>query len=70
MGVGRPFGGLLADGKQDQLEELGRVVYTGGYYTRGIDVSGHKQEIDWNAVAADKIDFAIIRWGRRPDRPR
>ena len=45
--------------------ELGRLDYTGGYYTRGIDVSGHKGEIDWNAVAADNIDFAIIRAGNR-----
>ena len=52
-------------GQQFAKDELGRVVYTGGYYTRGIDVSGHKQEIDWNAVAADKIDFAIIRAGNR-----
>ena len=40
--------------------ELGRLDYT-----RGIDVSGHKGEIDWNAVAADNIDFAIIRAGNR-----
>ena len=46
-------------------DDKDRVTYSGGFYTRGIDVSGHKQEIDWNAVAADKIDFAIIRAGNR-----
>ena len=46
-------------------DERGRMAYTGGYFTRGIDVSGHKGEIDWNAVAADDIDFAIIRAGNR-----
>ena len=46
-------------------DDKGRVTYSGGYFTRGIDVSGHKQEIDWNAVAKDGIDFAIIRAGNR-----
>ena len=31
----------------------------------GIDVSEHQGEIDWNAVAADGIDYAIIRLGNR-----
>lgn len=30
---------------------------------RGIDVSHHQGEIDWNKVKADGIDFAIIRCG-------
>lgn len=46
-------------------DERGRITYTGGYFTRGVDVSGHKQDIDWPAVAADGIDFAIIRAGNR-----
>ena len=47
-------------------DERGRLSWTQeGYYTRGIDVSGHKKEIDWNAVAMDGIDFAIIRAGNR-----
>lgn len=50
---------------QFSRDEKGRVVYSGGYFTRGIDVSGHKGEIDWNAVAMDGIDFAIIRAGNR-----
>ena len=32
---------------------------------RGIDVSEHQQEIDWAAVAADGVEFAIIRAGYR-----
>lgn len=31
----------------------------------GIDVSSHQETIDWNQVAADGIDFAILRCGRR-----
>lgn len=46
-------------------EETGRVSYTGGYFARGVDVSGHKRDIDWPAVAADGIDFAIVRAGNR-----
>ena len=46
-------------------DERDRMVYSGGYYARGIDVSGHKGDIDWEAVAGDGIDFAIIRAGNR-----
>ena len=31
----------------------------------GIDVSSHQGEIDWEAVAADRVDFAILRVGFR-----
>ena len=51
--------------EQFSKDDQGRVVWSGGYFTRGIDVSGHKQEIDWEAVAGDGIDFAIIRAGNR-----
>ena len=51
--------------EQFSKDEKGRVTYSGGYFTCGIDVSGHKQEIDWEAVAGDGIDFAIIRAGNR-----
>lgn len=47
--------------------ENGRIVYndkTVGY-TTGIDVSSFQGDIDWNAVADDGIDFAIIRVGLR-----
>ena len=33
--------------------------------TRGIDVSDHQGEIDWQAVAASGVEFAIIRCGWR-----
>ncbi len=32
---------------------------------QGIDVSAHQGVIDWNAVAADNISFAIVRVGNR-----
>ena len=43
----------------------GRLAYSGGYYAHGIDVSGFQRTVDWQAVAADGIDFAIIRAGNR-----
>ena len=36
-----------------------------GQKARGIDVSKFQGTIDWNAVAADGITFAIIRCGYR-----
>ena len=46
-------------------DEKGRLTYTDGYYAQGIDVSSHQGSIDWEAVAGDGIDFAIIRAGGR-----
>ena len=46
-------------------DEKGRLIYTGGYYAQGIDVSFYQGNIDWEAVAGDGIDFAIIRAGGR-----
>ena len=45
----------------------GRIAYTDNSvsYTTGIDVSSFQGDIDWNAVAEDGIDFAIIRAGLR-----
>ena len=45
----------------------GRLRYGGPAETvrYGIDVSYHQGKIDWEAVAADGIDFAIIRCGYR-----
>ena len=45
----------------------GRIAYTDNSvsYTTGIDVSSFQGDIDWEAVAADGIDFAIIRAGLR-----
>lgn len=48
-------------------EENGWLSYESGGVTalRGIDVSSHQGEIDWKAVAAAGIDFAMIRAGYR-----
>ena len=54
------YGGLVL--------ENGRYTYTenGEVKSRtGIDVSYHQGEIDWERVAADGIDFAILRVGYR-----
>ncbi|MBR5430177.1 MAG: S-layer homology domain-containing protein [Firmicutes bacterium] len=47
------------------INDRGRLDYRGGYVAHGIDVSEWQHEIDWPAVAADGIDFAIIRCGYR-----
>jgi GH25 family lysozyme M1 (1,4-beta-N-acetylmuramidase) len=43
------------------------LVYTGDDYTlvKGLDVSDHQSEIDWQAVADAGYEFAIIRCGWR-----
>lgn len=48
-------------------EKEGFIEYSDPRYTAttGIDVSEFQNEIDWEAVAADGIDFAIIRVGYR-----
>lgn len=49
-------------------KENGRFSYAENGQDRsltGIDVSEHQGVIDWNAVAADGIDFAFIRIGNR-----
>jgi GH25 family lysozyme M1 (1,4-beta-N-acetylmuramidase) len=46
----------------------GRPVYKakdGARALLGVDVSHHQKEIDWGRVAADGIDFAMIRVGYR-----
>ena len=44
----------------------GRMVYDGDQQTlTGIDVSEHQYDIDWETVAAQGIDFVMIRLGRR-----
>ncbi len=48
--------------------ENGRIYYDDANYAnvyQGIDVSYYQGEIDWQAVAADGIDFALIRVGFR-----
>ena len=49
------------------LDEKGRIAYEkdGRRARTGVDVSFYQQEIDWQAVAGDGIDFAIIRLGYR-----
>ena len=44
-----------------------RIDYLGSEYTvtRGIDVSEHQKEINWQQVASSGVDFAYIRVGRR-----
>lgn len=45
----------------------GFISYTGSQFEtlRGVDVSEHQKEIDWAAVAAGGVDFAMIRAGYR-----
>lgn len=45
------------------VDERGRVTCAGA--KAGIDVSAYQKEIDWRAVAADGVDFAILRLGYR-----
>lgn len=57
-----PVSNFTSEGFSDNGEY---VDYDSTEYTalRGIDVSEHQQEIDWNSVKAEEIDFAIIRAG-------
>ena len=51
----------------DVFADSGAVRYLGTKYDtlRGVDVSEHQMEIDWNKVAASGVDYAYIRLGRR-----
>ena len=51
----------------EENENRRRLEYLGGEFrTRyGIDVSSFQGEIDWDAVADDNIDFAMVRVGFR-----
>ena len=48
-------------------DSRGRITYQDSavYTSTGIDVSAYQGDIDWQAVKADGIDFAIIRLGYR-----
>ena len=61
----RPIEGLPVN--EIGPEDFSDGVYIGGEYDviEGIDVSEHQGVIDWDLVAADGIDFAIIRAGYR-----
>jgi len=49
------------------VDERGRARYekNGKRARGGIDVSTHQKEIDWQAVAADGVEFAMLRLGHR-----
>lgn len=49
------------------VDEKGRVTYAlnGRRAQAGIDVSTHQKDVDWRAVAADGVDFAMLRLGHR-----
>lgn len=58
----------LLDAANLQVLENGEYQYlTDGQVTshKGIDVSSHQGTIDWNQVAQDGVEFAIIRVGYR-----
>ncbi|MBQ3090578.1 MAG: glycoside hydrolase family 25 protein [Oscillospiraceae bacterium] len=44
--------------------EDGTIIYDGNA-RYGIDVSAHQGQIDWSAVAADGVEFAMLRIGYR-----
>lgn len=47
-------------------EQDGYIIYTGEETAhRGIDVSSHQGKIDWAKVAADGVEYAMIRVGYR-----
>lgn len=48
-------------------DEKGRLQYEDEKWTSltGIDVSSYQQEVDWEKVAADGVDFAMVRLGYR-----
>ena len=63
-----------ASSEEDGLAVLSMDLLPDGATAQGIDVSEHQGRIDWNAVKASGIDFAILRvgfgapsWGGRVD---
>ena len=52
--------------KLDRTDGRYRYIVDGQVKSRlGVDVSENQHDIDWNAVAADGIDYAIVRVGYR-----
>ncbi|MCD8335398.1 MAG: lysozyme [Clostridiales bacterium] len=47
------------------LDEDGRMTCLTSGWRTGIDVSAHQGDIDWEAVAADGVSFAMLRVGFR-----
>lgn len=58
---GVPVSGFTAE----DFGEDGAYLGTDYRVTRGIDVSEHQGEIDWEAVASSGVEFAMIRAGYR-----
>ena len=63
-----------ASSEEDGIALLSMGILPDGATAQGIDVSEHQGRIDWNAVKASGIDFAILRvgfgapsWGGRVD---
>lgn len=63
-----------ASSEKDGIALLSMDILPDGATAQGIDVSEHQGRIDWNAVKASGIDFAILRvgfgapsWGGRVD---
>ena len=63
-----------ASSEEDGIALLSMDIIPDGATAQGIDVSEHQGRIDWNAVKASGIDFAILRvgfgapsWGGRVD---
>ena len=52
---------IWSEDHPDRLEYLGDEFHT----RYGIDVSSYQGDIDWDAVAADNIDYAMVRVGYR-----
>lgn len=60
-------GGYVMEEKKIETDTDGRLSYNDSSVRTitGIDVSHHQGEIDWEAVAADGIEFAMLRIGYR-----
>ena len=57
---------LLAwDVEKFSIGSDGRMSYSGAGTLTGVDVSEHQGKINWKKVAADGVDFAMIRLGYR-----
>lgn len=61
----RPYEGVAVNDLKPEDFVDGRYVGEDYEVKMGIDVSEHQKIINWSAVAADGIDFAIIRAGYR-----
>ena len=59
----RPHGAVMGDGLgfTDHPDPVGGGICADGETVFGIDVSYYQGDIDWNAVAADGVEYAIVR---------